>query len=146
MQAWVVWPCVTAVNGLLTRAVLPGLLLQMVSTMANSSIQEVASTSQHPCLLFQLYVIRDRALVQQWVQQAEAAGYKGLVITVDAQRLVRHMQDCMRATANNFSWAIELVWGHAAHMVALGLRSTVRMSKHQQLTAGVTCFAGAPRG
>jgi isopentenyl diphosphate isomerase/L-lactate dehydrogenase-like FMN-dependent dehydrogenase len=76
------------------------LLLQMVSTMANTSIQEVASTSQHPCLLFQLYVIRDRALVQQWVQQAEAAGYKGLVITVDAQRLVRRRQQCVRAIAN----------------------------------------------
>lgn len=60
----------------------------MVSTMANTSIQEVAANSQHPCLLFQLYVIRDRALVAQWVRQAEAAGYKALVITVDAQRLV----------------------------------------------------------
>lgn len=62
--------------------------VQMVSTMANTSIQEVAANSQHPCLLFQLYVIRDRALVAQWVRQAEAAGYKALVITVDAQRLV----------------------------------------------------------
>jgi isopentenyl diphosphate isomerase/L-lactate dehydrogenase-like FMN-dependent dehydrogenase len=95
---------------------LPLLLLQMVSTMANTSIQEVASTSQHPCLLFQLYVIRDRALVQQWVQQAEAAGYKGLVITVDAQRLVRQMQACMRASANIVCWAVESVRGHAAHM------------------------------
>jgi isopentenyl diphosphate isomerase/L-lactate dehydrogenase-like FMN-dependent dehydrogenase len=61
----------------------------MVSTMANTSVQEVASSSQHPCLLFQLYVIRDRELVTQWVRQAEVAGYKALVITVDAQRLVR---------------------------------------------------------
>lgn len=65
----------------------------MVSTMANTSVQEVASASQHPCLLFQLYVIRDRALVTQWVRQAEAAGYKGLVITVDAQRLVRGLAE-----------------------------------------------------
>lgn len=60
----------------------------MVSTMANTTLQDVAATSRHPCLLFQLYVIRDRALVTQWVRQAEAAGYKALVITVDAQRLV----------------------------------------------------------
>lgn len=64
------------------------LLPQMVSTMANTSVQEVAAASQHPCLLFQLYVIRDRGLVTQWVRQAEAGGYKALVITVDAQRLV----------------------------------------------------------
>jgi hypothetical protein len=72
----------------LHHVTLCSLLLQMVSTMANTSVQEVASASQHLCLLFQLYVIRDRALVTQWVRQAEAAGYKALVITVDAQRLV----------------------------------------------------------
>jgi isopentenyl diphosphate isomerase/L-lactate dehydrogenase-like FMN-dependent dehydrogenase len=62
--------------------------MQVVSTMANTTLKDVAATSCHPCLLFQLYVIRDRALVTQWVRQAEAAGYKALVITVDAQRLV----------------------------------------------------------
>eukprot|EP00775_Hariotina_reticulata_P007936 gene7936-8132_t len=40
-----------------------------------------------------LYVIRDRELVTKWVMQAEAAGYKALVITVDAQRLGRREAD-----------------------------------------------------
>jgi isopentenyl diphosphate isomerase/L-lactate dehydrogenase-like FMN-dependent dehydrogenase len=56
--------------------------------MANTSIQDVAQQGQHGSLLFQLYCIRDRDLVAQWVRQAEACGYKALVITVDAQRLV----------------------------------------------------------
>lgn len=74
---------------------LPRLLLhgQIVSTMATMGVGEVAAAADHPCLLFQLYVIRDRELVTSWVRQAEAAGYKALVITVDAQRLGRREAD-----------------------------------------------------
>ncbi|WIA09164.1 hypothetical protein OEZ85_008575 [Tetradesmus obliquus] len=64
-----------------------------VSTMANMSLQEVAAQAQHPCMLFQLYVIRDRQIVEGWVRQAEAAGYKALMITVDAPRLGRREAD-----------------------------------------------------
>lgn len=64
-----------------------------VSTMANMSLQEVAAQARHPCMLFQLYVIRDRQIVEGWVRQAEAAGYKALVITVDAPRLGRREAD-----------------------------------------------------
>jgi isopentenyl diphosphate isomerase/L-lactate dehydrogenase-like FMN-dependent dehydrogenase len=61
------------------RQALPVLLharcaAQIVSTMATSSLTEVAQESQHPCLLFQLYVVKDRDLVVHWVRQAEAAG------------------------------------------------------------------------
>lgn len=55
--------------------------------MATMGLEEIAAQANHPCLLFQLYVIKDRDLVSQWVRQAEAAGYKALVVTVDAQRL-----------------------------------------------------------
>lgn len=55
--------------------------------MANMGLNEIAAQANHSCLLFQLYVIKDRQLVAQWVRQAEAAGFKALVITVDAQRL-----------------------------------------------------------
>ncbi|GBF99384.1 aldolase-type TIM barrel family [Raphidocelis subcapitata] len=48
-----------------------------VSTMATSSIAEVASAG-HPFALFQLYVIKDRAIVEGWVREAERLGYKAL--------------------------------------------------------------------
>eukprot|EP00877_Chromochloris_zofingiensis_P012973 jgi/Chrzof1/792/Cz01g29010.t1 len=64
----------------------------VVSTMANCSIAEVAS-SGHPCLLFQLYVIKNKRLVAGMVRQAEALGYKALMITVDAQRLGKRDAD-----------------------------------------------------
>lgn len=60
--------------------------------MATSSIADVASVG-HPFALFQLYVIRDRGLVEQWVREAERLGYKALVITVDAPRLGRREAD-----------------------------------------------------
>jgi (S)-2-hydroxy-acid oxidase len=60
--------------------------------MANSSIEEVASVG-HPFALFQLYVIKDRAIVEGWVRSAERLGYKALVITVDAPRLGRREAD-----------------------------------------------------
>lgn len=63
------------------------LQMQIVSTMANLSLEEVAAQANHPCLLFQLYVVKDRQLAASWVRKAEAAGYKALVVTVDAQRL-----------------------------------------------------------
>jgi isopentenyl diphosphate isomerase/L-lactate dehydrogenase-like FMN-dependent dehydrogenase len=67
------------------------------------SLQDVAAQAQHSCMLFQLYVIRDRQLVEGWVRQAEAAGYKALMITVDAPRLGRREADernrCLAAEA-----------------------------------------------
>ncbi len=61
--------------------------------MATSSIAEVAGAVDPAGLVFQLYVIKDRAIVQTWVREAEALGYRALVVTVDAQRLGRREAD-----------------------------------------------------
>ena len=60
--------------------------------MANMDLGTIA-TSGHPNLWFQLYVIKDRGLVESWVRQAEAAGYKAIMVTVDAQRLGKREAD-----------------------------------------------------
>jgi len=65
---------------------------KIVSTMANMDLGTVA-TSENPNLWFQLYVIKDRGLVESWVRQAEAAGYKAIMVTVDAQRLGKREAD-----------------------------------------------------
>ncbi|GAX72777.1 hypothetical protein CEUSTIGMA_g233.t1 [Chlamydomonas eustigma] len=64
----------------------------ILSTMSNSSIEEVAS-SGHPSLLFQLYVIRNREVVAGWVKRAQTLGFRALVITVDAPYLGRREAD-----------------------------------------------------
>ena len=49
-------------------------------------------------MFFQLYVIRNRTLVTQWVMEAESYGFKALIVTVDAPRLGKRE----RAVKNRF--------------------------------------------
>ncbi|WP_257624899.1 alpha-hydroxy acid oxidase [Variovorax boronicumulans] len=53
-----------------------------LSTTATSSIEEVA-TRAGGRLWFQLYVLRDRTFCDTLMQRAAAAGYEGLVVTLD---------------------------------------------------------------
>jgi (S)-mandelate dehydrogenase len=53
-----------------------------LSTAANTSIERLASEAGGR-LWFQLYVLRDPALAAKLVERAEAAGYEGLMVTVD---------------------------------------------------------------
>ncbi len=60
--------------------------------MSTNSLQDVASTG-HDSLFFQLYVIRNRGMVEAVVRRAEQLRFKALVITVDAQRLGKREAD-----------------------------------------------------
>ncbi|WP_069801526.1 alpha-hydroxy acid oxidase [Thermogemmatispora onikobensis] len=64
-------------------AALAGTLL-VVSTSASRSLEEVAAAAGGP-LWFQLYITA-RPTAQRLVERAEAAGYQGLVLTVDTPR------------------------------------------------------------
>lgn len=54
-----------------------------LSTIATSSIEEVAAVAPGAPRFFQLYIYRNRALTRKLIQRAEAAGYRALVLTVD---------------------------------------------------------------
>ncbi len=64
----------------------------VVSTQASITLEEAAQTARdaqpdaaaRPPLWFQLYLQADRAFTRLLVQRAEAAGYRALVLTVDA--------------------------------------------------------------
>jgi L-lactate dehydrogenase (cytochrome) len=73
------------------RAQLPYTL----STLSTRSIEEVAAVSTGP-LWLQVYVWRDRALVEDLVGRARAAGYRALVLTVDTAVLGRRERDVRR--------------------------------------------------
>lgn len=66
--------------------------LMCVSTMANTSLEDVAQAATGP-LWFQLYVYRDRSVTESLVRRAEAAGYRALVVTVDMPAIGRREVD-----------------------------------------------------
>lgn len=65
--------------------------LMVLSTVSTASIEEVASTGVHRW--FQLYVLKDRDLTAELAKRAHAAGYRAMVLTVDAPTLGRRLRD-----------------------------------------------------
>ncbi|KAK1279454.1 Peroxisomal (S)-2-hydroxy-acid oxidase GLO2 [Acorus gramineus] len=63
-----------------------------LSSWATSSVEEVASTGPG-IRFFQLYVYKDRNVVEQLVRRAERAGFKAIALTVDTPRLGRREAD-----------------------------------------------------
>jgi (S)-2-hydroxy-acid oxidase len=63
-----------------------------LSTMATTSLEEVAATGSNP-LWFQLYVLTRRDVTAAIVRDAEKSGYQALIITVDAPRLGKREED-----------------------------------------------------
>lgn len=55
-----------------------------LSTIATSSIEEVAEAAPNALKWFQLYIYKDREVTKDLVKRAEKAGFKALVLTVDA--------------------------------------------------------------
>lgn len=89
------WPLVVAPTGMpvlfhpsgeigLARAARDSGALYTLSTMASQSIEEVSVAVGAP-MLFQLYVFRDRGLTRDLIKRARAAGFAGLMLTVDVQ-------------------------------------------------------------
>ena len=66
-----------------------------LSTLSTRSIEDVAAVSQGR-LWFQVYVWRDRDLVQEMLERAASAGYEAIVITVDTAVLGRRERDVRR--------------------------------------------------
>lgn len=55
-----------------------------LSTISTSSIEEVADATPGSVKWFQLYIYRDRKLTESLVRRAEKAGFRAIVLTVDA--------------------------------------------------------------
>ena len=68
--------------------------IMVVSTLSNTSVEEIAQAATGP-LWFQLYIYRDRAATQDLVARVEAAGCRALVLTVDAP-LIGHRERDVR--------------------------------------------------
>jgi 4-hydroxymandelate oxidase len=67
-------------------------LLFVVSLFASRSLEDIAAAAAGP-LWLQLYWLRRRGVLADLVQRAEAAGYRAIVLTVDAPRVGRRLRD-----------------------------------------------------
>jgi 4-hydroxymandelate oxidase len=74
------------------RAAAGAATLMVLSTLSNSSVEEVATAVDAP-RWFQLYVYRDRGATEALIRRVEAAGFGALVLTVDAPYLGRRERD-----------------------------------------------------
>lgn len=66
--------------------------IMVLSTLSNTSVEEVAAAAKTP-VWFQLYVYKDRDATKGLIQRAEAAGCKAIVLTVDAPYLGMRERD-----------------------------------------------------
>lgn len=64
-----------------------------LSTLSNTTPEEVAEAAPGAPRWFQLYVFRDRGLTRELITRAEAVGYESIVVTVDAPVLGRRERD-----------------------------------------------------
>lgn len=69
--------------------------IQVVSTAATYSLEEVARSAPDGLRWFQLYCYRDRGITKSLVERAVAAGYRALCLTVDTP-LVGHRERDIR--------------------------------------------------
>lgn len=75
----------------------------VLSTLSNMTLEDVAAAGQN--LMFQVYMFKNRDYTQRMVLAAEKAGYRALVVTVDAPVLGKRERDI----ANNFTLPMGLV-------------------------------------
>ncbi|MEV7353903.1 alpha-hydroxy acid oxidase [Kitasatospora sp. NPDC088264] len=66
--------------------------LLVAGMFASRTLEEIAAAATGP-LWLQLYWLRERAALAALVERAEAAGYRALVLTVDAPRIGRRLRD-----------------------------------------------------
>ena len=71
--------------------------VMIVSTLATTSLEDVAAAAPDAPRWFQLYVFSDRGYAGELVDRAAAAGYRALVLTVDAPVLGHRPRDARNA-------------------------------------------------
>ena len=77
----------------MARAAAAAGTLMILSTLATSTPAEVAAAAPGGPRWFQLYCFRDRGITHSLMEQAEAAGFLAIALTVDAPRLGRRERD-----------------------------------------------------
>ncbi len=80
-----------------------------LSTMSICSIEDVAANTTRP-FWFQLYVMRDRAFIENLIDRAKAANCSALVLTLDLQILGQRHKDLRNGLSAPPKWTPKHAW------------------------------------
>jgi 4-hydroxymandelate oxidase len=92
--------------------------LYVASTLATTTLEDVAAAAPDAPRWFQLYVHKDRAFTARLVERAKAAGYTAVVVTCDTPVLGRRCAD----VRNGFCLPPELVMANLVDILPPDLR------------------------
>lgn len=99
-----------------------------LSTMSICSIEDVAAHTSKP-FMFQLYVMRDRAFIENLIARAKAANCSALVLTLDLQILGQRHKDLRNGLSAPPKWTPKHAWQLATRPLwCLGMAKTKRHS------------------
>ncbi|KZC06632.1 Peroxisomal (S)-2-hydroxy-acid oxidase GLO5 [Dufourea novaeangliae] len=104
-----------------------------LSTIATSSIEEVAKAAPKGIKWFQLYIYTDRNVTLSLVQRAERAGFKALVLTVDAPLFGDRRADIR----NKFTLPSHLRLGNFDGVLSNGVNTTKTGSSLNEYVASL---------
>jgi 4-hydroxymandelate oxidase len=93
--------------------------LYCVSTLATTSLEDVASAAPGGLRWYQLYVHKDREFTSRLIERAKAAGYRAIAVTVDTPVLGRRLVDAR----NGFRLPDELSMANLVDIIPPNLRS-----------------------
>ncbi len=65
----------------------------VASTLSSYSLEEIADAAAGSPLWFQLYIYRDRGLTRHMLERIQSAGYRAIVLTVDAPYVANRERD-----------------------------------------------------
>jgi len=91
--------------------------LMIVSTLSNTSVEDIAASATGP-LWFQLYIYKDREATRELVARVEAAGCRAIVLTVDAPILGPRERDVRNRFALPQGLSVENLVGAGQGTVA----------------------------
>ena len=98
-------------------------IIMILSTLATTSIEDVASASNSP-KWFQLYVYRDREVTRMLVRRAEESGYKALCLTVDVPVIGHRERDLRNAFTFPSEYPLAHFVGTDMETMVIGVQGT----------------------
>jgi L-lactate dehydrogenase (cytochrome) len=88
--------------------------LYTISTMGNTSLEDIATLSDGP-LMFQIYILRDRELTREFVRRTKAAGIHALCLTVDISVAGNRERDLVSGMTMPPRLTPQSLWSYATH-------------------------------